>query len=303
MSQSNQGLVQSIHTRLLNHAKETKQDFNRILERYGLERFLYRLSKSEYADQFVLKGALMMVVWLGETARPTRDADLLGFGDIDDKALLTTFRDVCGTAVDPDGMSYLADTLAVEDIRENDAYGGRRLALRSELGNADLRIQIDIGIGDAVTPEPEWLEYPSLLNMPAAQLRVYRQETAIAEKLHILVTFGMANSRMKDFFDIAALAKNETFDGALLAEAVRATFERRKTELPAEVPVALTDTFSKDAAKTKQWTAFVSRNGLTTADSLEQTVAIIREFASPIFQALNQQNVFTMKWTPTGPWQ
>lgn len=303
MTNAADGLPASIHARLLNHARKTVQDYNRVLERYALERFLYRLSKSDHAERFVLKGAMMMRVWLGEAIRPTRDADLLGFGEMDDAWLLAAFREICNTTVDADGMTYLAKTLAIDDIRENDAYGGRRITLRSHLGNSALRIQIDVGIGDAVTPEPERLAYPSLLDMPPARLRVYRQETAIAEKLHILVSFGMANSRMKDFFDIAALAKNETFDGTLLSDAVRATFERRKTELPAEAPVALTDTFGKDPAKQRQWTAFVNRNGLTAADSLEQTVAIIRDFTEPVLKELAKQKDFMKRWTPPGPWR
>jgi len=303
MTNTNDGLPASIRARLMNHARQTRQDYNRVMERYALERFLYRLSKSDHAERFVLKGALMMLVWLGEDIRPTRDADLLGFGEMDDEWLLDAFRDICNTTVDPDGMVYLPDTLAVEDIRENDAYGGRRVRLRSQLGNAELRIQVDVGIGDAVTPEPEQLEYPSLLDMPPARLRVYRQETAIAEKLHILVTFGMANSRMKDFFDIAALAKNETFDGTLLADAIGATFERRKTDVPTETPVALTDAFIKDPGKKKQWTAFVNKNGLRAADSLEQTIAVIRDFACPVFQALGGQQGFAKEWKYPGPWQ
>lgn len=303
MTNTNDGLPASIRARLMNHARQTGQDYNRVMERYALERFLYRLSKSDHAERFVLKGALMMLVWLGEDIRPTRDADLLGFGEMDDERLLVVFRDICNTVVDPDGMVYLPDTLAVEDIRENDTYGGRRLTLRSQLGNAELRIQVDVGIGDAVTPEPEQLEYPSLLDMPSARLRVYRQETAIAEKLHILVTFGMANSRMKDFFDIAALAKNETFDGSLLADAIRATFERRNTDIPRDTPPALTDAFIKDTEKKKQWTAFVNKTGLRAADSLEKTVAIIRDFAGPVLNNLAKQKQFAAKWTPPGPWQ
>lgn len=303
MTNANDGLPASIRARLMNHARKTGQDYNRVMERYALERFLYRLGKSDHSERFVLKGALMMLIWLGEDIRPTRDADLLAFGEMDDELLLAAFRDICETTVDPDGMTYLPDTLAVEDIRENDTYGGRRLTLRSQLGNAELRIQVDVGIGDAVTPEPERLAYPSLLDMPPAQLRGYRQETAIAEKLHILVTFGMANSRMKDFFDIAALAKNETFDGKMLADAVRATFERRKTGIPTDTPVALTDTLTKDPTKEKQWKAFLKKNGLRNADDLGRTIAMIRDFAGPVLKELAVQNDFVGKWTPPGPWQ
>lgn len=293
----------SIQARLLDHAKKTRQDFNRVLERYALERFLYRLSQSQHVERFVLKGALMMVVWLGENIRPTRDADLLGFGDLDDNTLLAIFREVCAVTVDTDGMAYLPETLAIDEIRENDAYGGRRITLRGQLGNAKLRIQVDVGIGDAITPEPQWLEYPSLLEMPPARLRGYHPETAIAEKLHIIVTFGMANSRMKDFFDIAALADQESFDGNRLAESIRATFERRKTELPTEIPVALTEVFASDTSKSTQWTAFIEKNGMTESKSLAATIENIRRFAWPVVHALAQKTAFNSAWPPNGPWR
>jgi Nucleotidyl transferase AbiEii toxin, Type IV TA system len=195
----NEGLPISIQTRLHNHARKLGLNYNLLLERYALERYLYRLSKSPYAERFVLKGALLMLVWLGETVRPTRDADLLGFGNMDKTTLQNIFQEVCAIEVDPDGMEYQPDSITVADIRENDPYGGRRIKLRSLLGIVRLSLQVDVGIGDNVTPEPIWLDYPSLLQMPSARLRAYQPETAIAERFHAMVVLGQANSRMKDF--------------------------------------------------------------------------------------------------------
>lgn len=297
------GLPASVQARLQNHAKATNQDYNRILERYALERYLYRLSKSKHADRFVLKGALMMLVWLGETIRPTRDADLLGFGDLDNKSLLNLFQDVCKTQADPDGMTFQPDTLEVEDIRENDPYGGRRASFIGMRGKARISLQVDVGLGDAVTPEPEWLDYPSLLDMPKAHLRAYRPETAIAEKFHAMVMLGLGNSRMKDFFDIAALAHHDMFDGATLAAAIKATFERRRIEVPKELPVALTSTFATDQSKQSQWKAFTERNKIANAITLDATVASVREFIAPLIAAQNMGTAFTKTWPPSGPWK
>jgi len=181
------GLPVSVQVRLVQHAKATGIDPNVVLARYAAERFLYRLSRSRYADRFVLKGALMMLVWLGETIRPTRDADLLGFGEVSQESLARIFTDVCNLNVEADGLQYLPSSIRIAPIRPEDAYGGFRATIRALLGSARLHVQVDVGIGDAVVPEPEWLEYPSLLDFPMPRLKVYRPETAIAEKLHAMV--------------------------------------------------------------------------------------------------------------------
>lgn len=298
----NDGLPASIQARLQNHAKETGLEYNRVLERYALERYLYRVSKSKYVDRFVLKGALLMLIWLGETIRPTRDADLLGFGDLDVQSLLNIFREVCTTQVEPDGMGFLPETMKVEDIREDDLYGGRRASFIGMLGNARINLQIDVGIGDAVSPEPNWLNYPSLLGMPSAHLRAYRQETAIAEKFQAMVVLGSANTRMKDFFDIAALAQHESFDGEVLATALQATFDRRKTEMPKEPPVALTAAFGTDSTKQKQWNAFVERSRIKNAAKFEATVEAVRGFIWPAVEAVISKRRFKATWPPGGSW-
>lgn len=198
MSSARDGLARSVLARLARHAKDIGVDPNLVLTRYAMERFLYRLSRSLHAERFVLKGALLLLVWLGEALRPTRDADLLGFGDLSDAVLAGIFRDICGVTVDADAMTYLADTIRVEPIRAEDDYGGQRVTLQARLGAARLSVQVDIGIGDVVTPAPEWLEYPSLLDLPRPRLRAYPRETVIAEKLHAMEYLGLRNSRMKE---------------------------------------------------------------------------------------------------------
>jgi hypothetical protein len=248
----------------LQHARTIGADPNVVLARYGVERFLYRLAHSAHGEHFVLKGAMLLRVWLGETARPTRDADLLGYGDLSTAQIQRIFREVCNVVVEPDGMSYNPASVNVAPIRVEDAYGGRRVRLRGLLGKARLTVQVDVGMGDAVTPEPKWLDYPALLDFPRPRLRAYQPETSIAEKLHAMTVLGMTNSRMRDFFDVHELARQREFHGAVLAASIRDTFQRRQTPLPIKIPSALTPAFGQDPAKQAQWRAFLRKSRLAT---------------------------------------
>lgn len=298
------GLVQSVQTRLVQHARVIKVDPNLVLVRYASERLLYRLSRSQFANRFVLKGGLLLVAWLGETTRPTRDIDLLGFGDQTAGALADIFAEICALEVAPDGITFDLSSIRVAPIRPEDAYGGNRVVLLALLGNARLRVQVDVGIGDAVTPQPEWLEYPSLLDLPRPRLRAYRRETTIAEKLHAMVVLGSKNSRMRDFFDIQALAARESFDGEQLANAIRATFERRATPLPVGEPLALSPQFSLIEGKPEQWAGFVRRSRPNTAvDDLGEVVEQIRAFLGPVLTAIATGKAFQSSWPPGGPWR
>jgi len=303
MSREREGLVRSVQVRLTRHAKEIGVDPNHVLTRFAVERFLYRLSKSPHADRFVLKGALLLLVWLGETLRPTRDADVLGFGDLSDESLSRIFAEVCAVPVEPDGMTYQADTIRIAEIRPEDVYGGKRVTLRAHLGPARLRVQVDVGIGDVVDPDPEWLDYPSLLDLPSPRLRTYPPEVVVAEKLHAMVVLGSKNSRMRDFFDIHALASARAFDGSRLARALRSTFERRRTPIPAELPVALTPEFAAGEGKRAQWEAFLAKNRIAPpAASLDSVIASVAEFLQPPIEAAREGRVFDSTWPAGGPW-
>lgn len=254
----------SIHARLLNGARERREDFNLTLGRYALERFLYRISVSEVREQFVLKGALLFDLWFDEPHRPTRDADFLGFGEEDAEALTETIRAVCAIRAD-DGMSYDPATVTTTEIREEANYGGLRVKLRGQLGKADSPVQLDVGYGDAVTPAADEVELPTLLvDQPAARLRVYPRETVVAEKIEAIVKLGMINSRMKDYFDLHALHRERGTDESDLVRAIAATFQRRGTAIPGELPVGLTPEFAHDRRKRAQWGAFLTRNQLAS---------------------------------------
>lgn len=282
-------LAASIHARLLNRAKARGEDFNLILTRYALERFLYRLSRVPAREAYWLKGAMLFDLWFDVPHRPTRDADFLGFGPMDTEALAGTIREICGVSVD-DGMAYDPDTITVEEIREEARYGGLRVRLLGLLGNARCVVQLDVGYGDAVTPGPEEAVYPTLLDdQPPPRLRVYPRAAVVAEKLEAIVSLGMANSRMKDYFDLRALAREGTLDARQLGDAIAATFQRRGTDVPVEVPLGLSDEFARDAAKRAQWKAFLGKNRLE-APTLDEVVEEVRRFVAEPLAFARQRN-------------
>jgi hypothetical protein len=292
-------LERSVQSRLVKYAKSLGVDSNLILSRYANERLLYRISRSRHADRFVLKGAMMLMVWLGEMIRPTRDVDLLGFGDLSDAAIAATFAEMVMIDVEPDGVTFDPRSITVDPIRVEDVYGGKRVILLGHLGPARLKVQIDIGIGDAVYPDPQWLDYPSLLDLPRPLLRAYRPETSVAEKLHAMVTLGSKNSRMRDFFDIRALAARESFDGRTIARAIRTTFEKRGVAIP-ETPLALTPAFADVEGKRDQWNGFLRKNGLPPID-FEDVIGDVSQFLLPVTRNLSVRN-FDKSWSPGGPW-
>jgi hypothetical protein len=276
------GLAASIHARLLNRAKARGEDFNLVLTRFATERFLYRLSLLPAREVYWLKGALLFDLWFDVPHRPTRDADFLGFGPADAATLAAAMREVCAMEA-ADAMVFDAASVVVEEIREEARYGGLRVRLVGRLGNARCTVQLDVGFGDAVTPGSEEAVLPTLLDdLPPPRLRVYPRAAVAAEKLEAIVSLGMANSRMKDYFDLRALAREGVLDAPALAKAIAATFARRRTPLPVDIPLGLSDEFGADPTKRAQWQGFLNRNRLT-APALDAVVAEVHDFlAEPL---------------------
>ena len=246
----------SVRARLLQVSKASGQTFDLVLTRFALERLLFRLSQSPHADRFVLKGAMLMMSWFDDPHRGTRDLDLLGFGDPGAEPMLAAFREILAQEA-VDGVEFDVDALRIDRIREEVEYGGLRLRTTAAIGGARIGLTIDIGFGDAVEPGPEELDYPSMLDFPMPRLRGYARETVIAEKFQAMVALGRANSRMKDFYDIWILSRSFNFDDERLPRAIAATFTRRGTAIPQDLPDALTPAFAQDAQKQRQWRAFV----------------------------------------------
>ena len=255
-------LAASVRARLLNIAKAEQSDFNSVLVRYALERFLYRLGKSAHADHFVLKGAMLFNLWYAMPHRPTRDVDLLGFGPSDLGSIAQAFREIVNV-VGQDGIVFDAASVHVEEIRKNAGYAGARVIVSAELARARCKTQIDVGFGDAVTPGPVDAVYPVLIaDFAAPRLRTYPVYTVVAEKLHAMVLLGMTNSRLKDYLDLSVLLEREVLDPATLAAAIAATFTRRGTTLPTVLPIGLSDEFANDQSRQALWVAFLKKNAL-----------------------------------------
>jgi predicted nucleotidyltransferase component of viral defense system len=288
----------SVRQRLLNIAPGRGEDFGLVLIRYALERLLYRLSKSDFRDQFVLKGAMLFQVWTETPHRPTRDLDLLGRGDPSLEHCQEVFREICRIPVEDDGLIFSADTVNVEKIKEDQDYEGVRVKFLARLDNPRIPVQVDVGFGDAVTPE--LLDYPTLLPMSAPRIQAYPMETVVAEKTEAIVHLGMLNSRMKDFYDIWFLAHTFSFDLRILSTALRATFDRRKTALEPHRLQTLLAELSGDSAKRTQWHAFLRKSSLAAPDHFAIVNDTIQEFLMAPASAGREK---AGTWPPGGPWQ
>lgn len=304
MTRQTTNIAASVRQKLTNIVNQTGDDPHAIWTRYAIERLLYRLSVSEFADEFVLKGAVLLMVWSGEPHRPTLDLDLLGQGVDSDERMTGIFQQLCRMRVEDDGLVFDEPSIRVAPIREQQEYHGRRVNLVARLGKARIPVQVDIGFGDVVTPRPELIEFPTLLGQPAPHVRACPQPTVIAEKFHAMVVLGIANSRMKDFYDLQILAGRFAFDGAMLVQAMKATFRRRKTNIPTVTPLALTDEFGHDRTKAVQWNAFLNRSGLgQPALDLSGVLGGLRGFLIPVMCAAAGQSAAPGRWPAGGPWQ
>lgn len=303
MKDKRKNVAQSVRDRLRTVTVRRRLDYNLVLTRYVLERLLYRLSVSSQRDRFVLKGAMLFAVWTTDIIRPTQDLDLLGFGDSDVDALRDAFRDIMGTPVADDGVVFDLDSVRAEPIRAEQLYDGVRVSALSFIGTARVPIRIDIGFGDAVTPSLEEQEYPALLDAPVPRLKIYPRETVIAEKLEAVVDIGTRTSRMKDYYDLVSIARLFAFDGQTLSQAIRATFERRKTELPETVPPALSQDFAADMDTMERWNAFVRRTPLLIdPPDLAGVVEEITRFVMPPTIAAASGKSFAQNWRPSEGW-
>jgi len=296
--------AQSVKQRLMNRCKQSGEDFNVLLTRYAIERFLYRLTRTPHASRFTLKGAVLFAIWMDKPHRPTIDVDLLGAGDPNVDDLRNVFQEVCDADAEPDGMRYDAPSVRAEEIREDNIYQGIRVKLTGYLGSARIPVQVDVGFGDVITPGPAEATFGPLLDLPPPVMAAYPPETVIAEKLDAMVALGMANSRMKDFFDLYVLSRTMSFDGDVLVGAVRATFNRRRTAIPTAPPPVLSREFASDAAKRALWSAFARRIDADQRPAdFAEVVEVIAQFVVPILSSAAADAPFSKSWKPPGPWR
>jgi predicted nucleotidyltransferase component of viral defense system len=296
-------LAASVRQRLLNQSRAQSRPFQELLQYFAMERFLYRLAKSPYADRFTLKGALLLTAWRAPLSRPTMDIDLAGQTNNQLDHIKEVVGTVCELGVDPDGVQFNRGAIEVSRIKEDADYEGVRVQFDATLAKARIPMQLDIGFGDVITPGPTGIEYPTLLNFPAPVLRAYPRETVVAEKLEALTALGLLNSRMKDFYDLALLFRLYPFEGQRFWEPVSATFRHRGTAIEPE-PIGLTQAYSDDPARAIQWRAFVRRSRFgEEAGDLARLIGEIRSFALPVLSAVATGNPFGLRWKPGGPWE
>ena len=295
------GRSQSVRDRLLARARETGRPYEELLQYYAIERFLYRLSISTHRDHFVLKAGLMLLVWDQQLTRPTRDIDLLSHGDPSLAAAMLS--EVCDQATGDDGLEFAANSMRVQPITRQAAYEGIRLRFDGHLGTARIPMQVDIAIGDPITPAAESIDYPTLLDFPAPRLKAYPRATLAAEKAETMVRLGEVNSRMQDFFDLWLLSRRYAFDGATLCSAFSRTFAGRGSTVQPSA-ACLSVEFGAAARKQAQWDSFLRRSRLDAVeDDFGRIVSEIQEFIAPVLRALAGGHTFSASWKPHGPWE
>lgn len=292
-------IAASVKQRLLNIAVKQKEDFNLLQVRYATERLLYRLSVSAYNKDFLLKGAVLFVLWESHPHRPTRDIDLLSLSDKNTAEIEAIFGSIVSNQVPDDGLVFDPDSINAEEIREDNAYGGIRVKLLCKLGSARIPVQVDVGLGDAVFPEPKSVKFPVLLDFPSPEIRAYPVSSVIAEKFQAMVELEERNSRMKDYFDLHYLLRRFEFDRRELAEAIRLTFQRRRTVIPSDLPVGLSEDFYSNEQKQIQWRAFLRKNSLPASMQLKMVCEEIANFLIPV---LKDRETDDTCWKPGKGW-
>ncbi len=292
-----------IRRRLKARAAELDLDFQQAVLYYAMERFLFRLSQTPWSERLVVKGAVMLRVWDGAIARPTRDIDFLGRVENSPE----TIRDIvaeCLAVQFDDGLAFEPE-IHVVPITVEDRYPGVRVKVAGDLGGARFVLRLDIGIDDAVVPDPGWVDYPVLLLDEPPRILAYQPATAVAEKFQAMIEIGLANSRMKDYHDIWMLSRTLEFDGQDLADAMRATFERRATELPAELPAELSDEYTAQPETSRMWDAYRKAFSTPASDlpeDLQDVAYAIAALVLPASIAARAGDAFDQTWTPTAGW-
>jgi len=304
MKKSIKDIQASVKGRLLNKAKQTKRPFAELLQYYGMERFLYRVSKSKYANQFILKGALMFTVWNVPKRRTTVDIDFLAHYGNEVKKIEGVIKDVCKIKIEPDGLLFDSSTIEGRKIKEAADYEGVRIKFKGYLQKSRINMQIDVGFGDVIVPRPKIINYPVILDFPKPHLKGYTFESAIAEKVEAMVKLGLLNSRMKDFYDVWLLIRQFDFQGKIIAQAIKKTFTHRKTELPKGTSFFAPEIYDEKSDRQTMWKEFLKKGDIRNAPaSLKSTALSIEKFLMEPIQALHSKKPLKAHWQAPGPWK
>ena len=297
-----ENLAVSVRSRLQRLSRQRKVEFQLLLSEFAIERLLYRLGVSPHADRFVLKGAMLFRLWSADRRRATWDLDLLGRGANDVAEVVADIRDLCSVPGE-DGIVFDAASFSGEEIRAAEKYAGVRVRGEARLAEARIPLRVDVGFGDAVTPTPSRESYPTLLDHVAPRVLVYPREAVVAEKVEAMISLGVTNSRMKDFYDVQLLSSTFAFDGRALASAIRATFERRATPFPDAAPLVLTLEFLGAPERQIQWRAFLRRSRLEGPPDASELADALNAFLEPVLTAVARGEPFMATWAAGGPWR
>ena len=294
----------SIWGRLQNKAKETNRPFSEVLQYYGMERFLYRFSLSGYADRFILKGALMFTVWEVPERRTTLDMDFSAKYDNKVTSIEKVVKEICKVQVIPDGLLFDPKTVKGQRIKEAADYEGVRVKFRGFLKRARIPMQLDVAFGDIIYPRSKTIDYPVILDLPKPRLKGYPAESVISEKLEAMVKLGLLNSRMKDFYDLWLMMRRFDFDGSRLAEALKRTFNHRKTPPPQDEALFAEEIYNEESDRQTLWRAFLKKGDIKHAPGkLCITAEKIEKFLIKPLNAARKNQEFNKEWKAPGPWK
>jgi len=294
----------SVKARLQNKAKEGSRPFSEVLQYYGMERFLYRVSQSNYADKFILKGALMFTVWHVPERRTTLDIDFLAQYDNQIASIEKMVKDVCKIDVIFDGLIFDSKTVKSQRIKEDADYEGVRVKFVGLLERSRISMQVDVSFGDSIYPKPKIMEYPVILDFPKPKLKGYPAESVISEKFEAMVKLDLLNSRMKDFYDIWLMMRQFDFDGSKLTEALKRTFVHRKTAFPEDKKLFAEEIYDETSDRQTLWKAFLNKGDIKHAPKKLHTAAkAIEDFLIKPLDAIKEKQKFDKKWDASGSWK
>lgn len=285
MNTEKKNLSESVYTKLKNLALTKNRPTQEILRYYAMERFLYRLSESKHKNSFFLKGGLMLMVWDPATHRATVDIDLLAKANNSIENISRILKEICSQPVLHDGIEFDSSNLILAESQIETEYTGLSARFSASLHTAKLPLRLDIGFSDKIYPKPAKLDYPALLEFPSPELRGYTPETMIAEKLDAMVKLGLANSRMKDFYDVWTMVNQFQITPEKIAPVIRDVFQNRKTVVK-EAPKAFSEAFYNTPKTIQRWDSFLKGIGHGPL-SLEKVIIEIRDFFLPLL-ASNQ---------------
>jgi predicted nucleotidyltransferase component of viral defense system len=301
MNKPSKNHAASVRAKLLLLSKQRQEMFQFTLERYALERLLFRLSQTDEGSSFLLKGGMLLNFISQSPYRSTRDLDLLGYGDASAERLITVFKAACNVEYPEDGLIF-SEEIQTSPIKQEKEYPGIRVKLKAGLDQAVIDLQVDIGFGDAVLQPHTKIDFKPFLDFPVPDIYAYPLESVLAEKIHAMVELGSATSRMKDIYDLWYLANLQDWLSERLIEAVQLTFNARKTLLPQSKPEMFLPLFFNHPQKLAQWNAFEKR--LSRAITHKQELSVILQkleiFWWPLLSAMQKGTSFRKIWDPQG---